>query len=189
MSNLPINRHKVLATLADDIITGGVAIDPNDIERIVDIYERIIKTTSRVECDNTKTLYCKINPFDSIDFSVIEEEGIESLRQFVLSIDTMTNDATVEDGTVYHHMSLETVQALTVDDNIIAVLSYVQCFMHFLGAMAFQYIDQNKSNTLASFAFTSKGDVGTFELHATLLSDNTIAYTYYNTSLVNNVRV
>lgn len=189
MSNIPINRHKVLSILASDIIASGIPIDPNDIERIIDIYMRIVRTSSGTDCDNTKTMYCQINPFDSIDFTTIEEEGIESLRQFVLSIDTLTNSTEEDSNIDYHHMSIDTVQALITGNNIIIVLNFIQTFMHFIGAIAFQFIEQNKSNTLASFVFTSMGDYGKFELHATLLSDNTISYMYFNTSLVNNVCV
>ena len=43
--NLPINRHKCLIALANDIIADGVDID-----------ERIIITSSEQGCDNTKVL-------------------------------------------------------------------------------------------------------------------------------------
>ena len=65
--NLPINRHKCLIALANDIIADGVDIDVEDIERIIDIYERILITSSEQGCDNTKVLYGYIEPFARID--------------------------------------------------------------------------------------------------------------------------
>lgn len=41
--NLPINRHRCLVALANDIIADGVDIDVEDIERIIDIYERYLQ--------------------------------------------------------------------------------------------------------------------------------------------------
>lgn len=41
--NLPINRNRYIVTLANDIIDNGVNIDVEDIERIIDIYERYLQ--------------------------------------------------------------------------------------------------------------------------------------------------
>ena len=48
---LAVKRHRALETLAKDIRSDGVNIDVNDIERIIDIYERIIITSGDQGCE------------------------------------------------------------------------------------------------------------------------------------------
>lgn len=127
--NLPINRHKCLIALANDIIDNGVYIDVEDIERIIDIYERIIATSSEQGCDNTKALQGYIDPFASIDFMNINDEGLQSLRQFVISLNTIPEDDEVFKKHI-HALQPKTLDALVDGTNIAIVLRFVQGFMH-----------------------------------------------------------
>lgn len=189
MNNLSIDRHKALDVLAGDINGDGVAIEFGDIERIVDIYVRIVLTAGGLGCDNTKTIYQNIDPFAVIDFDALNDEGIESLKQFILSLDMMAENVEEKDKIHYKRIDEKTLKALLDGNNIIIALKHVQSFMHFLGAFAQQFIMQNKLNTLASFEFNSYGDHGGLTFRASLCANSTIAFTYFNSSLIFNLKV
>ena len=120
---LAVKRHRALETLAKDIRSDGVNIDDNDIEKLVDLYERIVKTTTS-GCDNTKVLDAYIDPYASIDFGGMEEDGIESLRQFVKSIDELSENEKFADN--ISPLERSTMNAILEGNNIVIVLKHVQ---------------------------------------------------------------
>lgn len=184
--NLPINRHKCLIALANDIIADGVDIDIEDIERIIDIYERIIITSGDQGCDNTKTLQGYIDPYARIDFMHMNDEGLQSLRQFVISLNTVPEEDVVFKKHI-HALQPKTLAALTDGINIAITLRHVQGFMHFLGGLATQFVNDNRYNTPASFWFSSQAEQGTFFLTAFMTVDGRILYRYFNSTLISNV--
>lgn len=125
--NLPINRHKCLIALANDIIADGVDID-----------ERIIITSGDQGCDNTKTLQGYIDPYARIDFMHMNDEGLQSLRQFVISLNTVPEEDVVFKKHI-HALQPKTLAALTDGINIAITLRHIQSFMHFLGGLATHY--------------------------------------------------
>ena len=183
---LAVKRHKALETLANDIIADGVDIDVEDIERIIDIYERIIITSSEQGCDNTKVLYGYIEPFARIDFMNMSDEGLQSLRQFVTSLNTIPEEDEVFKKHI-HALQPKTLNALIEGINIAIVLRHVQSFMHFLGGLATQFIDDNKNNTVASFRFSSQAEQGTFSFAAFMSVEGRIFYRYFNNTFISNM--
>ena len=183
---LAVKRHKALETLANDIIADGVDIDVEDIERIIDIYERIIITSSEQGCDNTKVLYGYIEPFARIDLEGINDEGLQSLRQFVINLNTIPEDDEVFKKHI-HALQPKTLDAIVDGTNIAIVLRHVQSFMHFLGGLATQFIDDNKNNTVASFRFSSQAEQGTFSFAAFMSVEGRIFYRYFNNTFISNM--
>lgn len=183
--NLPIKRHKCLVALATEIIADGVDIDVEDIERIIDIYERIIATSSEQGCDNTKVLYDYIDPFTGIDLVNINDEGLQSLRRFVINLNTPPE----EDEVLKHIHALQpkTLDAIVDGNNIVIVLQRIQSFMHFLGGLATQFIDDNKNNTMASFLFSSRAEQGLFSFTAFMTVKGEYSYKYFNNTFIDLV--
>lgn len=184
--DLPINRHKCLVALANDIIADEVDIDVEDIERLIDIYERIIATSSEQGCDNTKVLQGYIDPFARIDFLHIDDEGLQSLRQFVMSLNYIDEEDSVLKKIV-NPLKQKTLDALMEGINIAIVLRHIQGFMHFLGGLATQFINDNKHNTPASFWFSSQAEKGTFFLTAFMSTDGRIFYRYFNSTFISSL--
>ena len=184
--NLPINRHKCLIALANDIIADGVDIDVEDIERIIDIYERIIATSSDNGCDNTKVLQGYIDPFAMVDFMSLNEEGMQSLKQFVVSLNTIPEEDEVFKKHI-HALQPKTLDAIIDGTNIAIVLRHVQDFMHFLGGLATQFIDDNKNNTVASFRFSSQAEQGIFSFTALMSAEGRIFFRYFNSTFISNM--
>lgn len=184
--NLPINRHKCLIALANDIIADGVDIDVEDIERIIDIYERILITSSEQGCDNTKVLYGYIEPFARIDLVNINDEGLQSLRQFVMNLNTIPEEDEVFKKHI-HALQPKTLDAIIDETNIAIVLRHVQDFMHFLGGLATQFIDDNKNNTVASFRFSSQAEQGIFSFTALMSAEGRIFFRYFNSTFISNM--
>lgn len=184
--NLPINRHKCLIALANDIIADGVDIDVEDIERIIDIYERIIATSSENGCDNTKVLQGYIDPFAMVDFMSLDEEGMQSLEQFVVSLNTIPEEDEVFKKYI-HTLKPKTLDSLTDGIKIAVALRHVQSFMHFLGGLATQFINDSQYNTTASFRFSSQAEQGTFFFTAFLSTEGKVFFKYYNSTFISNV--
>ena len=180
--NLPVARHKTVIALANDIIADGVNIDVEDIERIIDMYERVIVTSSSEGCDNTRIYDAYIDPYASIDFNSLSEEGIESLKGFVNNMFGLSLEEDI--GAYINSPSLKTLNALIEGTNVVTAFKHVQNFMHFLGGMAEQFVDNTKYNTLVPFRFYSRSESGTFSLFAYAASMDKILYKYYNSTLV-----
>ena len=178
---LAVKRHRALETLAKDIRSDGVNIDDNDIEKLVDLYERIVKTTTS-GCDNTKVLDAYIDPYASIDFGGMEEDGIESLRQSVKSIDELSEDEKLADN--ISPLERGTMDAILEGNNIIIALKHVQEFMHFVGSIAEQFVKDTKECSYGVFRFTSYPTRGHMTISAYNLGDKGIAYKYTNSSLI-----
>ena len=179
---LAVKRHKALETLANDIQSDGVNIDTGDIEKIVDLYERIVITMTN-GCDNTKVLDAYIDPYASIDFGSMEEEGIESLRQFAISIDELSKDEKFVDN--ISPLENSTMNAILDGDNIVITLKHVQEFMHFIGSIAEQFVKDTKECSYGVFRFTSYPARGHMTISAYNLGEKDIAYKYTNSSLIN----
>ena len=179
---LAVKRHKALETLANDIQSDGVNIDTGDIEKIVDLYERIVITMTN-GCDNTKVLDTYIDPYAFIDFSSIEEEGIESLRQFAISIDELSKDEKFVDN--ISPLENSTMNAILDGDNIVIALKHIQEFMHFIGSIAEQFVKDTKECSYGVFRFTSYPARGHMTISAYNLGEKGIAYKYTNSSLIN----
>lgn len=178
---LAVKRHKALETLANDIQFDGVNIDTGDIEKIVDLYERIVITMTN-GCDNTKVLDAYIDPYASIDFGGMEEDGIESLRQFVKSIDELSEDEKLADN--ISPLERGTMDAILEGNNIIIALKHVQEFMHFVGSIAEQFVKDTKECSYGVFRFTSYPARGHMTISAYNLGDKGISYKYTNSSLI-----
>lgn len=178
---LAVKRHKALETLAKDIQSDGVNIDVNDIEKLVDLYERIVITMTD-GCDNTKVLDTYIDPYASVNFGTMEEEGIESLRQFAKSIDELSEDEKLVDS--ISPLERGTMDAIIEGNNIIIVLKHVQEFMHFVGSIAEQFVKDTKECSYGVFRFTSYPTRGHMTISAYNLGDKGIAYKYTNSSLI-----
>ena len=179
---LAVKRHKALETLANDIQSDGVNIDTGDIEKIVDLYERIVITMTN-GCDNTKVLDAYIDPYASIDFGSMEEEGIESLRQFAISIDELSKDEKFVDN--ISPLENSSMNAILDGDNIVIALKHVQEFMHFIGSIAEQFVKDTKECSYGVFRFTSYPARGHMTISAYNLGEKGIAYKYTNSSLIN----
>ena len=179
---LAVKRHKALETLANDIQSDGVNIDTGDIEKIVDLYERIVITMTN-GCDNTKVLDAYIDPYASIDFGSMEEEGIDSLRQFAISIDELSKDEKFVDN--ISPLENSTMNAILDGDNIVIALKHVQEFMHFIGSIAEQFVKDTKECSYGVFRFTSYPARGHMTISAYNLGEKGIAYKYTNSSLIN----
>lgn len=179
---LAVKRHKALETLANDIQSDGVNIDIGDIEKIVDLYERIVITMTN-GCDNTKVLDAYIDPYASIDFGSMEEEGIDSLRQFAISIDELSKDEKFVDN--ISPLENSTMNAILDGDNIVIALKHVQEFMHFIGSIAEQFVKDTKECSYGVFRFTSYPARGHMTISAYNLGEKGIAYKYTNSSLIN----
>ena len=179
---LAVKRHKALETLANDIQSDDVNIDTGDIEKIVDLYERIVITMTN-GCDNTKVLDTYIDPYAFIDFSSMEEEGIESLRQFVISIDELFKDEKFVDN--ISPLENSTMNAILDGDNIVIALKHIQEFMHFIGSIAEQFVKDTKECSYGVFRFTSYPARGHMTISAYNLGEKGIAYKYTNSSLIN----
>ena len=178
---LAVKRHKALETLANDIQSDGVNIDVNDIEKLVDLYERIVKTTTS-GCDNTKVLDAYIDPYAVVNFGAMEEEGIESLRQFVKSIDELSENEKFTDN--ISPLERSTMNAILEGNNIVIVLKHVQEFMHFVGSIAEQFVKDTEECSYGVFRFTSYPTRGHMTISAYNLGDKGIAYKYTNSSLI-----
>ena len=178
---LAVKRHKALETLANDIQSDGANIDTGDIEKIVDLYERIVITMTN-GCDNTKVLDAYIDPYASIDFGGMEEDGIESLRQFVKSIDELSEDEKLADN--ISPLERSTMDAILEGNNIIIALKHVQEFMHFVVSIAEQFVKDTKECSYGVFRFTSYPTRGHMTISAYNLGDKGIAYKYTNSSLI-----
>ena len=179
---LAVKRHKALETLANDIQSDGANIDTGDIEKIVDLYERIVITMTN-GCDNTKVLDTYIDPYAFIDFSNMEEEGIESLRQFAISIDELSKDEKFVDN--ISPLENSTMNAILDGDNIVIALKHIQEFMHFIGSIAEQFVKDTKECSYGVFRFTSYPARGHMTISAYNLGEKGIAYKYTNSSLIN----
>lgn len=179
---LAVKRHKALETLANDIQSDGVNIDTCDIEKIVDLYERIVITMTN-GCDNTKVLDTYIDPYASIDFGSMEEKGIESLRQFAISIDELSKDEKFVDN--ISPLENSTMNAILDGDNIVITLKHVQEFIHFIGSIAEQFVKDTKECSYGVFRFTSYPARGHMTISAYNLGEKGIAYKYTNSSLIN----
>lgn len=179
---LAVKRHKALETLANDIQSDDVNIDTGDIEKIVDLYERIVITMTN-GCDNTKVLDTYIDPYASIDFGSMEEEGIDSLRQFAISIDELSKDEKFVDN--ISPLENSTMNAILDGNNIVITLKHVQEFMHFIGSIAEQFVKDTKECSYGVFRFTSYPARGHMTISAYNLGEKGIAYKYTNSSLIN----
>ena len=178
---LAVKRHKALETLANDIQSDGVNIDVNDIEKLVDLYERIIITMTN-GCDNTKVLDAYIDPYAVVNFGAMEEEGIESLRQFVKSIDELSENEKFADN--ISPLERSTMNAILEGNNIVIVLKHVQEFMHFVGSIAEQFVKDTKECSYGVFKFTSYPTRGHMSISAYNLGEKGVAYKYINNSLI-----
>lgn len=178
---LAVKRHKALETLANDIQSDGVNIDVNDIEKLVDLYERIIITMTN-GCDNTKVLDAYIDPYAAVSFGMMEEEGVESLRQFVKSIDELSENEKFADN--ISPLERSTMDAILEGNNIVIVLKHVQEFMHFVGSIAEQFVKDTKECSYGVFRFTSYPTRGHMSISAYNLSEKGVAYKYTNSSLI-----
>ena len=178
---LAVKRHKALETLANDIQSDGVNIDVNDIEKLVDLYERIIITMTN-GCDNTKVLDAYIDPYAAVSFGMMEEEGVESLRQFVKSIDELSENEKFADN--ISPLERSTMNAILEGNNIVIVLKHVQEFMHFIGSIAEQFIKDTKECSYGVFRFTSYPARGHMTISAYNLGEKGVAYKYTNSSLI-----
>ena len=178
---LAVKRHKALETLANDIQSDGVNIDVNDIEKLVDLYERIIITMTN-GCDNTKVLDAYIDPYAAVSFGMMEEEGVESLRQFVKSIDELSENEKFADN--ISPLERSTMNAILEGNNIVIVLKHVQEFMHFVGSIAEQFVKDTEECSYGVFRFTSYPTRGHMSISAYNLSEKGVAYKYTNSSLI-----
>lgn len=178
---LAVKRHKTLETLANDIQSDGVNIDVNDIEKLVDLYERIIITMTN-GCDNTKVLDAYIDPYAAVSFGMMEEEGVESLRQFVKSIDELSENEKFADN--ISPLERSTMDAILEGNNIVIVLKHIQEFMHFVGSIAEQFVKDTKECSYGVFRFTSYPTRGHMSISAYNLSEKGVAYKYTNSSLI-----
>lgn len=178
---LAVKRHKALETLANDIQSDGVNIDVNDIEKLVDLYERIIITMTN-GCDNTKVLDAYIDPYAAVSFGMMEEEGVESLRQFVKSIDELSENEKFADN--ISPLERSTMDAILEGNNIVIVLKHIQEFMHFVGSIAEQFVKDTKECSYGVFRFTSYPTRGHMSISAYNLSEKGVAYKYTNSSLI-----
>lgn len=179
-------NHTLGALIRCIIVEDGVLIDGNDIEKIIDIYERIIKTMSDEGCDNTRTLNCKIDPYATIDFTSLGEEGIASLKNFVMGIDELKTDE--EDELITKaDLSPSTKEALLTGNNIVAVLRHVQDFMHFIGGFAMQVLEDHDFMNYVNFRFSSRTHPCSLEITATTPGDGTIDFHYFNNTLINKL--
>ena len=183
---MQINQAKVMKVLANEIRAEGIDIDDNDIEKLIDLYERIIITSSSEDgCDNTKSLATFFDPYAEIDFKNMGSEGAESIKNFFIGINTLASDN--EDIGIYHPLSGKTVSALSIGGNILVALDIVQKFMHFIGGIGETYAESGKvigvnsvwrlfsypdKGRLRIFAYTGTNDSISFRIESTCIVDS-----------------
>lgn len=187
---MQINQAKVMKVLANEIRAAGIDIDDNDAEKLIDFYERIIITSSSEEgCDNTKPLTIFFDPYAEIDFKSMGAEGVESIKDFFIGINTLASDN--EDTGIYHPFSDKTVNALGVDlsisGNILVALDIVQKFMHFIGGIGETYAESGKvigvNNIWRLFSYPDKGRLRIFAYTGT---DDSISFRIESTCIVDS---
>lgn len=185
---MQINQAKVMKVLADEIRAEGIDIDDNDIEKLIDLYERIIITSSSEDgCDNTKPLATFFDPYAEIDFKNMGPEGAESIKNFFIGLNTLASDN--EDIGIYHPLSDKTVNALCTDlsisGNILIALGIVQKFMHFIGGIGETYAESGKvigvNNVWRLFSYPDKGRLRIFAYTGT---DDSISFRIESTCIV-----
>lgn len=183
---MQINQAKVMKVLANEIRAEGVDIDDNDIEKLIDLYERIIITSSSEDgCDNTKPLATFFDPYAEIDFGNMNHEGAESIKDFFIGINTLASDN--EDTGIYHPFSDKSVNALSIYTNIIVALNIVQKFMHFIGGIGETYAESGKvigvNNVWRLFSYPDKGRMRIFAYTGT---DDSISFRIESTCIVDS---
>ena len=157
-----IKQHEVIKSLKRELDAVKVAIPEQDLEKVIDLYERIILTSSGND-DNTSYTSAYIDPNASIDFYTIEEEGINSIKQFIRGID----DLTIEHPECYYPLTKDTLDTLLQANNVIIVFNRIQSVMHYIGAMAMQFLkDTAKSSPNAIWTFESLPERGSLEITA-----------------------
>lgn len=178
-----VTRHRVLESLADDIISNGVDIDPKDIEKLIDIYVRIIITATDPDgCDNTKPIDQCIDPGAVIDLININEDGIESLRTFALSFNDDRPDMPA--GNFVNKLRSKTVEAISGSDvAIVTILRQIQTFMHIIQGMGKQFCASTSRLPGAVYSVYSCTKNGHMSIEA-YRSSKGVAFKYDNTCLI-----
>lgn len=181
---MQINQAKVMKVLANEIRAEGIDINDNDIEKLIDLYERIIITSSSEDgCDNTKPLVTFFDPYAEIDFRNMGHEGAESIKDFFIGINTLASDN--EDTGIYHKFSDKTVNVLCTGSNVLVALDIVQKFMHFIGGIGETYAESGKiigvNNVWRLFSYPNKGRLRIFAYTGT---DDSISFRIESTCIV-----
>lgn len=183
---MQINQAKVMKVLANEIRAEGIDIDDNDVEKLIDLYERIIITSSSEDgCDNTKSLATFFDPYAEIDFKNMGPEGAKSIKNFFIGINTLASDN--EDIGIYHPLSGKTVSTLSIGGNILVALDIVQKFMHFIGGIGETYAESGKvvgvNNVWRLFSYPDKGRLRIFAYTG---ADDSISFRIESTCIVDS---
>lgn len=129
-------RSNLFKNLTNEIRAKGVMIPEKDIERIVELYIRIILSSKADGLDNAKPFSVLFNPFDTIDFDSIDEDAIHSISNLVIEICGTLESLNAQNPHMYTEINRDTVGIITAGNNIATVFAEVQKMIHYIGAVA-----------------------------------------------------
>lgn len=135
---ITFKRSRVLVNLVNEIQAKGINIPEKAIENIVELYVRVILSSSEDGFENSIAPFCvQFDPFATIDFDNIHDDTIQSINQLVIDICEMIEDLHKDDPESYPTViDKDLVTTITTDKNIVIIFNEVQKMMHLIGAMA-----------------------------------------------------
>ena len=138
IQNQIFKRSRVFVNLVNEIRSKGIDIPEDNIEGIIELYIRVILSSGEDGFDNYITPFCvQFDPFATIDFDNIDEDGIQSINRLVIEICGILEGLNKKDPE--NHPTVidkDLVATITSNHNIAIIFNEIQKMMHFIGAMA-----------------------------------------------------
>lgn len=131
-----IFKSSLFKNLANEIRAKGIMIPETDIEKIVELYIRVILSSNEGGFDNAKEFSVEFDPFATIDFDSLDDDAIHSISKLVIEICGTLEALNEKNPGTYTVIDRETVGIITAGNNIATVFNEVQKMLHYIGAMA-----------------------------------------------------
>ena len=180
---IPVQRDRMLNVLANDIMSNGIDIDIEDIEKLVDIYLRVLITlNSENGIYNTKPIDHMVNI--TSDISITDDNGVESIKNFIRAIDDLSSNDHNDGSFEIHPLSEKTLTGILSGVNIVSVFKCIHRFLDYVGNIGYQFVQSNAELNGIVYKFTSIPEQGIFSVTMYPNVDGNVSCKVYSNCLV-----